>query len=173
MNAPQTLYRISHPLRISRYGAHISLSTAARIDVIDALTQTLRTTVSIQAQLECIEKKLHNVSFRPVQQMFCRLARANANYTRFLVTGIADLGGYTQAEGLYSLSGATETQCFADCLADICRGMRQLQVADAMLREFRECAIANKDPASKRLFEECTRRNAQFLSLIKNNLSHE
>lgn len=105
--------------------------------------------------------------------MFCRLARANANYTRFLVTGIADLGGYTQAEGLYSLSGATETQCFADCLADICRGVRRLQVADAMLREFRECAIANKDPASKRLFEECTRRNAQFLSLIKNNLPHE
>lgn len=173
MNAPQTLYRISHPLRISRYGAHTSLSTAERIEVIDALTQMLGTTLSIQAQLECIGKKLHKVSFLPVQQLFRRLARANGNYAEFLVTAIADLGGYAEPAGLYRFNDVAQTQCFADCLTGIGRGARRLQAADALLRDYRECAIANKDHASKRLFEECVRRNVQLLSLLENNLPHE
>jgi len=173
MNALQKLYIVSHPMRISRYGAHTSLSIAERVEIIDALTQTLSTTLGILAQLKRGQQKLHNVSFLPVQQLFHRLVRTNTDYAQFLVTGITDLGGYAESASLYALNDTHEAQCFADCLTGICQGTRRLRAFDALLRDYRECAIANKDNASKRFFEECTRHTAQFLLLIEDNLSHE
>lgn len=173
MNALQKLYIVSHPLRISRYGAHTSLSIAERVEIIDALTQTLSTTLGILAQLKRGQQKLHNVSFLPVQQLFHRLVRANTDYAEFLVTGITDLGGFVESAALYSLNDTHEPQCFADCLTGICRGMRRLRAVDALLHDYRDCAIANKDTASKRFFEECTRRTARFLVLIEDSLSQE
>jgi hypothetical protein len=173
MNALQKLYIASHPLRISRYGAHTSLSISERVEIIDALTQTLSTTLGILAQLKRGQQKLQNVSFLPVQQLFRRLVRANADYAEFLANGITDLGGYAETAALYSLNDTHDTQCFADCLSGICRGTRRLRAVDALLRDYCECAIANKDNASKRFFEECTRHNARFLSLIEANLADE
>jgi hypothetical protein len=173
MNALQKLHLVSHPLRISRYGAHTSLSAAERVEVIDALTQTLSTTLSILALLKRGQQKLHNVSFLPVQQLFHRLVRANTVYAEFLVSAITDLGGYAEAAALYHLNDIREPQCFADCLTGICQGTRRLRAVDALLRDYGECAVANKDTASKRFFEECSRQNTRFLSLIEDNLSHE
>ena len=173
MNALQKLYIVSHPLRISRYGAHTSLSTAERVEIIDALTQTLGTTLGMLAQLKRGQQKLRNVSFLPVQQLFQRLVRANADYADFLVSGITDLGGYTETATLYCLNDTREPQCFADCLTGIGQGKRRLRAVDALLRDYLEHAIANKDNASKRFFEECARRNARFLSVIEDNLPHE
>jgi hypothetical protein len=173
MNALQKLYIVSHPLRISRYGAHTSLSAAERVEIIDALTQTLSTTLGILAQLKRGQQALQNLSFLPVQQLFRRLVRANADYAEFLAKGITDLGGYMETAALYNLNDTRDPQCFADCLTGICQGTRRLRAADALLRDYCECAIANKDNASKRFFEECTRRNAGFLSLIEDSLAHE
>ncbi|MNP56548.1 hypothetical protein D3C76_1512830 [compost metagenome] len=108
-----------------------------------------------------------------MRQLFRRLARTTADYARFLTTGIADLGGYAEPASLYRFNGVAQSQCFADCLTGIHRGARRLQAAEAGLREYQEGAIANKDLASKRLFEECVRRNTQLLSLINNNLPNE
>jgi len=171
MNALQKLYIASHPLRISRYGAHTSLSISERVEIIDALTQTLSTTLGILAHLKRGQQKLQNVSFLPVQQLFRRLVRANADYAEFLANGITDLGGYAETAALYSLNDTHDKQCFADCLSGICRGTRRLRAVDALLRDYCECAIANKDNASRRFFEECTRHNARFLSLIEANLA--
>ncbi|MDD0996931.1 hypothetical protein M5G20_13785 [Pseudomonas sp. TNT2022 ID1044] len=171
MNALQKLYIASHPLRISRYGAHTSLSISERVEIIDALTQTLSTTLGILAQLKRGQQKLQNVSFLPVQQLFRRLVRANADYAQFLASGIADLGGYAETAALYSLNDTHDPQCFADCLSGICQGTRRLRAVDVLLRDYCECAIANKDNASKRFFEECTRHNARFLALIEANLA--
>ncbi|MBC3209453.1 MULTISPECIES: hypothetical protein [Pseudomonas] len=173
MNATQTLYKVSHPLRISRYGAHTSLSTVERIEAIDALMQMLGTTLSIQAQLDYLEQTLRNVSFLPIRQLFRRLARTTADYAGFLATGIADLGGYAEPASLYRLNDVAQSLGFADCLIGIHDGMRRLRTADAVLREYQESADANKDSASKRFFEECLRRNAQLLWQINNNLPHE
>jgi hypothetical protein len=172
MNALQKLYIASHPLRISRYGAHTSLSTAERVEIIDVLTDILSTALAILAQIKRGQQTLRNVSFLPVQQLFRRLARANADYADFLATGIADLGGYTEIAALYGLNDTHEPSCFADCVLGIDERTNRLRAADALLRDYCECAIANKDNASKRFFEECTRRNAHFISLIENNLSH-
>ncbi|VVP66237.1 hypothetical protein PS918_00325 [Pseudomonas fluorescens] len=171
MNAVQRLYLVSHPLRISRYGAHSSLSTAERVEIIDVLTQTLGTALNLQALLKGSQQTLHTVSFLPVQQLFHRLVRANADYTGFLVEAITDLGGHAQAEALYRLNEIQQPQCFAECLSGISRGARRLRAVDTLLRDYRECAAANKDTASKRFFEECTRHNARFLSLIEDHLS--
>ncbi|MFJ2691581.1 hypothetical protein [Pseudomonas sp. NPDC087336] len=173
MNALQKLYFVSYPLRLSRYGAHTSLSTAERIEIIDALTQTLGTTLGMLAQLRLGQKKVRNGSFLPVQQLFHRLVRANTDYADFLISGITDLGGYADTAALYFLNDACGPQCFADCLTGIGQGMRRLRAVDALLRDYRESATANKDNASKRFFEECVRRNARFLSMIENNLPHD
>ncbi|MGY2340187.1 ferritin-like domain-containing protein [Pseudomonas sp. SDO5532_S415] len=173
MNALQTLYIVSHPLRISRYGAHTSLSTAERVEIIDALTDTLGTALSLHSQLKRGESKLRNVSFLPVQQLFQRLVRTNADYADFLVMSITDLGGYAEAAALYHFNEIREPQCFADCLTGIDHGTRRLRAADALLRDYRESALANKDYASKRLFEECVRHNAHFLTLLEDNLADE
>jgi hypothetical protein len=173
MNALQKLYIVSHPLRISRYGAHTSLSIAERVEIIDVLTDTLGTALTLLAQLTRAEQVLHNVSFLPVQQLFHRLVRASADYADFLVTSITDLGGYAESAALYNLNEIREPQCFADCLAGVHQGACRLRAVDALLRDYCECAIANKDNASKRLLGECTRHNAFFLSLIENNLPLE
>jgi hypothetical protein len=172
MNALHRLHIVRHPLRISRYGAHSSLSTAERVEIIEVLIDTLSTAISMLAQLKGAQQTLINVSFLPVQQLFHRLVRASTGYTDFLTTAIADLGGYTETIALHSLNDIGEPRCFADCLADISRGVRRLRAADSLLRDYRECAIANKDNASKRFFEDCTRHNARFLSLIENYLGH-
>lgn len=173
MNALQKLYIVSHPLRISRYGAHTSLSTAERVEVIDALTQTLGTTLGMLAQLKRGQQQLRNVSFLPVQQLFRRLVRANADYADFLASAITDLGGHIETAALYSLNDTREPQCFADCLTGICQGKLRLRAVDALLHDCLERAIANKDNASKRFFEACARHNARFLSVIGDNLPHE
>ena len=173
MNALQKLYIVSHPLRISRYGAHTSLSTCERVEIIDALTQTLNTTLGILAQLKRGQQTVRNVSFLPVQQLFHRLVRVNADYAEFLADGITDLGGYVETAALYSLNDSRESQCFADCLTGICQGTRRLRAFDALLRDCCDSAIENKDTASKRLFEECARHNARFLSLLEDNLARE
>jgi DNA-binding ferritin-like protein len=173
MNALQTLYIVSHPLRISRYGAHTSLSTAERVEIIDALTDTLGTALSLHSQLKRGQQKLQNVSFLPVQQLFQRLVRANADYADFLVMSITDLGGYADTAAFYHLKDTREPQCFADCLSGIHHGTRRLRAADALLRDYRESALANKDNASKRFFEECMRHNAHFLTLLEDNLADE
>ncbi|MBM6447757.1 MULTISPECIES: hypothetical protein [Pseudomonas] len=170
MNALSKLHIVSHPLRISRYGAHTSLSAAERVEIIEALTDAMGTALSLLAQLERGRQTLRNVSFLPVQQLFNRLVRANADYADFLATGIGDLGGYTETYALYSLNDIREPQCFSDCLASIGQGTLRLRAVDALLRDYRESAVANKDSASKRFFEECTRRNGYFLALIENNL---
>lgn len=172
MNALHRLHIARHPLRISRYGAHSSLSIAERVEIIDALSDTLGAAMSMLAQLQRAQQTLHNVSFLPVQQLFHRLVRANTGYGDFLATAITDLGGYAETAALYNLNEIREPQCFADCLAGIAKGARRLRAADALLRDYRECAVANKDNASRRFFEECTRQNGRFLSLIENNLSH-
>ncbi|NUU38767.1 hypothetical protein [Pseudomonas sp. C2B4] len=169
MNALQKLYIVSHPLRISRYGAHTSLSTAERVEIIDVLTDTLGTVLTLLAQLKRGQQTLRNVSFLPVQQLFHRLVRANTDYADFLVSGITDLGGYVETAALYHLNDTHEPQCFADCLTGICQCTRRLWAAEALLRDYRECAIANKDNASKRFFEECTRHNAHFIALIEDS----
>jgi hypothetical protein len=166
MNALQKLYIVSHPLRISRYGAHTSLSTAERVEVIDALTQTLGTTLGMLAQLKRGQQQLRNVSFLPVQQLFRRLVRANADYADFLASAITDLGGHIETAALYSLNDTREPQCFADCLTGIFQGKLRLRAVDALLRDCLERAIANKDNASKRFFEACARHNARFLSVM-------
>ncbi|AWY39896.1 hypothetical protein DKY63_08280 [Pseudomonas putida] len=173
MNALNRLYIVSHPLRISRYGAHTSLSTAERIEIIEALTETLGTALTLLAQLKRSQQKLHNVSFLPVQQLFHRLVRANAGYVDFLTTAITDLGGHAENEALSQLNDIPEPGCFAECLTGISRGTRRLHAVDALLRDYCECAIAHKDSASRRFFEECTRQNASFLSLIEYHLIHE
>ena len=173
MNALKRLYIVSHPLRISRYGAHTSLSTAERVEIIEALTDTLSTALTLLAQLKRSQQKLHNVSFLPVQQLFQRLVRANAGYVEFLTTAITDLGGHAENEALYRLNETAEPSCFADCITGIARGARRLRAVDALLRDYCECAIAHKDVASRRFFEQCTRHNAHFLSLIEYHLIHE
>lgn len=173
MNALQKLYIVSHPLRISRYGAHSSLSTAERVEIIDALTQTLGTTLGMLAQLKRGQQTLRNVSFLPVQQLFHRLVRTNSEYAEFLARGITDLGGHIETAALYRLNDTREPQCFADCLTGICQGKQRLRALDALLRDYLERAIANQDNASRRLFEECARHNARFLSVIEDNLPHE
>lgn len=173
MNALKRLYIVSHPLRISRYGAHTSLSTAERVEIIDALTETLSTALTLLAQLKRSQQKLHNVSFLPVQQLFQRLVRANTGYVDFLTTAITDLGGHAETEALSRLNDIPEPACFADCLTGVVRGARRLRALDALLRDYCECAIAQKDNASRRFFEECTRHTAHFLSLIEYHLIHE
>ncbi|BCX69223.1 hypothetical protein [Pseudomonas izuensis] len=173
MNALQKLYIVSHPLRISRYGAHTSLSCAERVEIIDVLNDLLGTVLSILAQLKRGQQKLHNVSFLPVQQLFHRLVRANTGYADFLSTAITDLGGYADTATLYHLNDTGEGTCFADCLTGIDRGTRRLRAADALLRDYRDCAVANKDNASKRFFGECVRHNAHFILLIEDNLTQE
>ncbi|HEF4761477.1 TPA: hypothetical protein SAN82_003931 [Pseudomonas putida] len=173
MNALQKLYIVSHPLRISRYGAHTSLSTAERVEIIDVLTDALGTVMTLLAQLKRGQQKLQNVSFLPVQQLFNRLVRANTEYVDFLVSRITDLGGYAETAALYHLHDIREPQCFADCLTEIALGMRRLWAVEALLRDYRECAIAHKDNASKRFFDACTRHNAHFISLIEDNLANE
>jgi DNA-binding ferritin-like protein len=173
MNALQKLYIVSHPLRISRYGAHTSLSMSERIEIIDTLTQTLSTTLGILAQLKRGRQTLQNISFLPVQQLFHRLMRANTDYVDFLASRITDLGGYAETTALYNLIDCRDPRCFADCLSAIDQGSRRLRAVDALLRDYRESAAANKDNASKRLFEECLRHNTRFLSLIEHSLAHE
>ncbi|MGJ7516219.1 ferritin-like domain-containing protein [Pseudomonas baetica] len=173
MNALQKLYIVSHPLRISRYGAHTSLSTAERVEIIDVLTDTLGTVMTLLAQFKRGQQKLHNISFLPVQQMFHRMVRANTDYADFLVARITDLGGYAETAALYHLHDIREPQCFADCLTGISQGTRRLQAVEALLRDYRECAIDHKDNASKRFFEACTRQNAHFIWLIEDNLAQE
>ena len=173
MNALKRLYIVSHPLRISRYGAHTSLSTAERIEIVEALSDTLSTALTLLAHLKRGQQKLRNVSFLPMQQLFHRLVRANGAYVEFLATAITDLGGHAPTEALSQLNDIPEPGCFADCLKGISRGVRRLRAADALLRDYCECAIAHKDNASRRLFEECTRHNAHFLSLIEYHLIHE
>jgi hypothetical protein len=170
MNALQRLYIVSHPLRISRYGAHTSLSIAERVEIIDALRDMLGTALGILALIRRGQQKLHNVSFLPIQQLFHRLMRANTDYVDFLAIRITDLGGYAETAALYSLNDIRQPRCFADCVQGIHQGTRRLRAADILLRDYCECAIANKDNASKRLFAECTQRNEQFISLIENNL---
>ncbi|NUT78888.1 hypothetical protein HNO86_27985 [Pseudomonas sp. C1C7] len=173
MNALKGLYIVSHPLRISRYGAHTSLSTAERVEVIEALTDTLGTALTLLAQLKCGQQKLRNVSFLPVQQLFNRLVRANTLYVDFLASAIGDLGGHAETEALYQINDILEPACFADCMTGIARSARRLRAVDTLLRDYRECAIDRKDPASRRLFEDCTRHNAHFLTLIEDHLTHE
>lgn len=87
--------------------------------------------------------------------------------------GMNDLGGYAETAALYRLKDTREPQCFADCLASIHHGIRRLRAADALLRDYRESALANKNNASKRFFEECMQHNAHFLMLIEDNLADE
>ncbi|MBX8621723.1 hypothetical protein K4754_06745 [Pseudomonas glycinae] len=173
MNAPHKLYLVSHPPCITRYGTHTSLSTAERVEIIDALTQTLSATLSILARLRHSQQTMRTVSFLPVQTLFRRLLNANTRYADFLVTGITDLGGHAQRDALYDLNEAPEPLCFADCLKGIDRALSQLRAADALFRDCRASAIANNDCASRQLFEACTRHNSYFLSLINNHLFAE
>ena len=173
MNALHKLYMVSHPMRISRYGAHTSLSSAERVEIMDTLLQILATTLSILAQLKRGQQKLRTVSFLPVKQLFSTLVQANVDYADFLVTGITDLGGHAEFAGLYSLNDTSESQCFADCLMAIGQSTDRLEATGTLLREYRESAVTNRDSASKRFFEECTRRNARFMILLKNHLNHE
>ncbi|WJK06996.1 hypothetical protein [Pseudomonas fluorescens] len=173
MNAPHKLYLVSHSPCVSRYGTHTSLSTAERVEIIDALTQTLSATLSILARLKHSQQTLRTVSFLPVQTLLRRLLNANTRYADFLVTGITDLGGHAQRDALYRLNDAAEPLCFADCLEGIERALRTLRAADALFRDCRASVIANNDYASQQLFEACIRRNGYFLSLINNHLFPE
>ncbi|MBV6826350.1 ferritin-like domain-containing protein [Pseudomonas sp. PD9R] len=171
MNALQKLYLVSHPMRISRYGAHTSLSTAERVEIVDVLREMLSTALSLLAQIRRGQQHLHTVSFLPIQQLFHRLVRANVAYADFLAARIADLGGHAEKTALYRLNDIREPRCFAESIQSICRATRRLRAANALLRDYCECAIANKDNASKRLFTECAQRNAQFIALIEDNLT--
>ncbi|SDS96513.1 hypothetical protein [Pseudomonas granadensis] len=173
MNAPQTLYQVSHSFRISRYGAHTSLSTVERIDVIEVLMQMSGTTLSLQAQLDCLRQMLRNVSFLPVRQLFQQLARTTADYARFLAISIVDLGGYVEPAGLYRFNEVAHSHRFADYLTEIKRSTSRLQAEVNGLRAHQQSAEAKNDLASKRLFEECARRHARLLRLISSHLLHE
>ncbi|UDI95266.1 hypothetical protein [Pseudomonas sp. IAC-BECa141] len=173
MNAPHKLLLVSHPPCVSRYGTHTSLCTAERVEIIDALTQTLGATLNILARLKHSQQTLRTVSFLPVQTLLRRLLNANTRYADFLVTGITDLGGHAQRDALYRLNDAAEPLCFADCLKGIDRSIRRLGAADALFRDCRASAIANNDYASRQLFEACIRHNGYFLSLINNHLFAE
>lgn len=70
MNAPHKLYLVSHPPCVTRYGTHTSLSTAERVEIIDALTQTLSATLSILARLRHSQQTLHAVSFYRCRRCF-------------------------------------------------------------------------------------------------------
>jgi hypothetical protein len=170
MNALHMMYMVSHPLRISRYGAHTSLSSAERVEIIDTLTQSLGTALSILAPLKRGQQKLCNVSFLPLQDLFRKLVQENVDFTDFLVSGIRDLGGYAEVATLFSLNDTYESKCFADCLRGIYLGVHRLQATDTVFREYRERAFTNKDSASIRYFDQCIHRNTRFLASIKNHL---
>lgn len=170
MNAYQKLCIVSHPLRISRYGAHTSLSTAERVEIIDALSEICNTGFKILAQLNQARLQLKNVSFLPVQQLFHRLVRANVDYVDFMILHIKDLGGYADVEMLHSLYDVRDTKCFPACIHDVHLETNRLFAADVFLRDCYECAVARRDNASERYFEACVLKNKHFTSLIQDNL---
>ncbi|MFH0020264.1 hypothetical protein ACFZAC_01500 [Pseudomonas fluorescens] len=172
MNAPQTLYQLRHSFRISRYGAHTSLSTAERIDVLEVLAQMSGTTQSLQAQFDYLKQMLRNVSFLPVRQLFQQLAGTTSDHARFLAISIVDLGGYVEPAGLYRFNEIAHSH-FADYLTEIKRSTSRLQAEVNGLRAHQQSAAANNDLASKRLFQECVRRHARLLHLISSRLLHE
>ena len=170
MNALEKLYIVNHPLRISRYGAHTSLSISERMDIIDALSDIFSTALAILAQLKQAKQKLHNVSYLPLQKLFYHLVRANADYVDFLARCITDLGGHAEMATLYGLNEVGDVEYFSDCIQRILQGARRLCAAEALLDDYRECAVDQKDNASKRLFEACSRQNTHFISVIHDGL---
>jgi DNA-binding ferritin-like protein len=170
MNALHKMYMVSHPLRISRYGAHTSLSSAERVDIIDTLTQTLGIALGILAQLKRGQQHLRNVSFLPLHHLFRKLVQTNIEYAEFLASSITDLGGYTEVATLYSLNDHCESNCFADCLLNIHQRAYRLQDSVTLLSNYHEHAVANKDSASNRYFEKCIHHSTRFLALIKGDL---
>ncbi|MCL6702852.1 hypothetical protein [Pseudomonas sp. T1.Ur] len=170
MNALHKMYIVSHPLRISRYGAHTSLSSAERVEIVDTMMQTLGATLSILVSLKQVQEHLRNISFLPIQDLIRRLLLENTEYTEFLVSGIRDLGGYADVAALLSMKDIHESKCFADCLLVIHQDLRLLCASDRMFREYRERALTDKDRASIRYFDHCIRHNTRFLVLIKQHL---
>ncbi len=161
MNALQKLYIASHPLRISRYGAHTSLSISERVEIIDALTQTLGTTLGILRSSNGVSRNCRtSASCRcnSCSNAWCAPMPTTPNSWPVASPTWAD----TRTAALYSLNDTHDPQCFADCLSrDFQRERCRLRAVDALLRDYCECAIANKDNASKRFFEACTRHNAR------------
>ena len=170
MNALHKMYMVSHPLRISRYGAHTSLSSAERVEIIDTMMQALGATLSILASLKQGQTQLRNVSFLPIQDLIQRLLLENIVYTEFLVSGIRDLGGYVDVATLMKVKDVYESKCFADCLSVINQDIHRLCAFDTVFSECRERALADKDRASTRYFDHCIRHNRRFLELIKQHL---
>lgn len=173
MNAFQKLYIVSDPLRISGYGAHTSLSTAERVEIIDALSDICNTGFKILAQLNQARLQLQNVSFLPVQQLFHRLVRANVDYVDFMILHITDLGGYAEVKTLHSFYDVRDTKYFPDCIQDIHLETNRLLAADALLRDCYERVVARRDNASERFFEACVLKNKHFISLIQDNLLND
>lgn len=170
MNALHKMYMVSHPLRLSRYGAHTSLSSPERVEIIDTMMQALGAALSILASLKQSQEQLRNVSFLPLQDLVRKLLRENIEYTDFLVSGIRDLGGYADVTTLSSLKDVPESRCFAECLLIINQEVLRLDATDRMFCEYRQCAFTHKDSASVRYFDHCIRHTASFLGLIRKHL---
>jgi len=176
MNAQHKMPANSDAWRVSHYGAHTSLLTADRVEIVDLLQDTLCSALTILGQVKLGQLKLRNVSFIAVQQLFHRLSKANLDYIEFLTQRIDDLGGYSEStalmSALYSVNEQPESQRFALCIQIIHQGASQLCVHNVKLREYRDHAFGSKDHASTRFFEECMRHTARFASLIQDNLPH-
>ena len=173
MNALHTLYIVSHLLRVSRYGAHTSLSSAERVEIIDALSDTCTTGVKILTQLKQARQQMEHVSFLPVKQLLHRLVKANIDYVDFLILRITDLGGYAEAETLHRVYDVRDTKRFPECIQGIHLETERLFALDALLRDWYERAIAHRDTASEQFFKACVQQNKLFISLIEDNLLND
>jgi DNA-binding ferritin-like protein len=166
--------QLSYP--VSRFGAHRSLATAERIELIELLNQQLLTTLDLLEQVKRVQWKLRDVSFIAVQRLFHRIAWTTTECAESIASRITELGGFTERavmSALYSDPQAHQGVGFGACIHNIHGYAQALSALAAQARDFMARAAVNGDHASHTLIKDSTDQVRELVFLIQAHLPQE
>jgi DNA-binding ferritin-like protein len=159
--------------RVSAYGAHLSLSRLARIELIDLMRKHLSANVELLDQLKNIQRQLGHPGFTVMKQPFDTIAELTAAHIEHLCARIKDFGGMPERALLASLRAPIQHTAdipFAEGLGNIHSRAQELASFARQLQPVTQRASRYGDYATGTLVAELLAQTQTIVQTIKLNI---
>lgn len=159
--------------RISAYGAHLSLTRLARIELVDLMRKHLSANVELLDQLKNIQRQLGNPGFTVMRQPFDAIAELTTANIEYLCARIKDFGGMPERALLASLRAPIQHTAdipFAEGLRNIHSRNQELASFSRQIQPVTQRASRYDDYATASLATEMLAQTQAIVHAIKLNI---
>lgn len=175
MLSSDALENVSSDCRVSFYGAHTSLTSRERADLVNHLLLHLSGAEDLQANLEQAQWRLRSVTFTEIHSVFATIATSAKNYSEQLRLRIKDFGGVaprSTSAGLPRQAGTDAGPSFPLCIENIGTHVSFLSTLAHHLSPFVERAHSGGDYATSTSITKLLTTSRRLTELVSENIPH-